>query len=487
MLKLSQIVPVYKPGKVFEKCLKSLRDQALKTSEIIVVFDGPSKEGEAVLERVFHKDSRVKSITIEHGGACAARAAGFALSTGDIVQFFDDDCVIEPGASKAWMQIFEDRPAVQFIYSAYKFLDNKHAINTEMWDPFLLRVRNYISSCFPVRRAVAGTWDPSLKSLQDYDFWLQVLENCEKAGMDTAKIGLYQKGFAFATEPSDADSVSGQGCTPEVWLERVKAVKSKHGLADTDVCVTSVDHKNEAIALAKLLKCDYQDAPNDKVNEYRTMVQVGFPMIGQGGAQASANFGRRIKNVLFWTSTDIYALYHKVAFETIEKYVITLNDHTKQFCEDEQARKMLERLGFKVEICPLPVSGLEVKPLPDKPKFAVDCGGVYAKTLHAAILAMPDIEVVNLDAADLYELTGLIHFHNDKTLTTPVRKAHLAGRHVISNIQEPYCGYLDDTKSQEKLLVGIVNRVRSVVGKPPKPEAAEHYKTKADKVLEAIK
>lgn len=487
MLKLSQIVPVYNPGPVFEKCLKSLRDQALKDSEIIIVFDGASEQGAATVEKVFGRDSRVKVLTIEHGGACAARQAGIDASGGDIIQCFDADCIIEPGASKAWMQIFEDRPGVQFIYSAYKFMDHSAAINTEMWDPFLLRIRNYISTCFPVRRAVAGKWDTSLESLQDWDFWLQVLENCEKAGLDISKVGLHQKGYAFATALPSADSISGKGCTNEVWLDRVKKVKAKHGLKDSDVCVTSVEHKYEGISLAKTLACDYQDAPNDKPNEYKTIVQVGFPLIGKFGMQASANFMATKKNVLFWTASDLFALYHKTAFETIEKYVETLNGCAKQYCEDDRSRKMLERLGFKVEVYPLPVSGIEVKPMPEKVKWAIDCSPEYAKVAHAAILAMPDFEIVNLEAADLYELRGLIHFHKDKSLTTPVRKAHLAGRHVVSNIQEPYCGYLDDTNTQEKLLRDLVNRVRSLRDKSVKTEATEHYKTDPAKVLEVVR
>ena len=177
MPKLSFIMPVHVPDPVlFEKVLKSLTTQSLKEWELIAVIDGDFPEAVKAIDRAMKKvPNHYKIVELDHGGVQKARNEGFRHSTGEYVVFWDSDCVIEVHAAQAWVDILDQNSEYGFVYSGYKFLDEKGALNSEPFDPFLLRVRNYISTCFPLRRELVPEWDESLESLQDLSFLLSVV------------------------------------------------------------------------------------------------------------------------------------------------------------------------------------------------------------------------------------------------------------------------------------------------------------------------
>lgn len=460
MRKLSFIIPVYKPrGDYFRKCLDSLKHQSLKDIEVICVFDGQDDEAWRVASNAL-KDIDHKLINIDHAGACAARNKGFEESRGEYVVFWDCDCIIEPGAAEQWVEDL-DSGRGDFVYSGYSFAGEAGAVESQPFDPWSLKIRNYISSCFPVRRSFVGKWDESLESLQDWDFWLQVVE---KGG-----VGFYRRGYAFTTAPPDNESISGKGCTPEVWLSRVKKVKAKHGLKDRDVCVTSIDYREDAVHLAKMIDADYQDFPNHKPHEYKTIVQVGFSLEPNRVQLHTKIFsGRDYKKVIFWTADDILRIYNGLSYKALygdrysKGYVELLNAQAKQLVEDKEAKWLLSRVGFKVDILPMPMSG-EVLPFPEKPKWAVDCQDEYGYVMNMVNMSLPDIEIEPINGTrSLEDYTGLIHFYQDRTLSNSIKRMAVAGRPVISNVQAPLAGYLDDRANPETFIPDMVNKVREL-------------------------
>lgn len=484
MPRLSFVVPVYRPKReVFERVVKALSVQALKDFDAIFVLDGPSDEARAVIAKA--KDKRFRIEEIPHSGAQAARNFGGTLATGDFLCFFDSDCVIEPGASQMWVEQFDKHPEVGFIYSGYKFFGEKYAIESEPWDPWTLKVRNYISGCFPMRRELYPGWREGLKSLQDWDMWLTLLEVAEHRGYDLAKVGLFVRGYAFATAMPDPESISGQGCLPEVWLERVDAVKKAHGLKDRDVCVSSLQYRHDGIALAKLIGADYLDFPNDKPHRYKTIVQVGFSM-GENVEKHAAMFQEKgIKKVVFWTGDNINEIYNAVSFRQIDAMSQLLNDVASQYVEDKEAKRLMERAGFKVKILPIPLGKANVMPLPEVKKWAVDIAGAYSPVMAVIERSLPDIPLEMVGPATrISEYTGLLHFFPDRSRSNTIKRAQLTGRHVVSNVDEPFCGYTDDKGDVEKFVAEVVEKVRALSSQKPDPEASEAVSTK--RVLSAV-
>ncbi len=482
---LSIIVPVFQPDYIlFDKVLKALCEQSLREWELVVVMDGPDDEASKAVARAFKKvPNHYRIVEVPHGGVQKARNHGFRDSVGEYVLFWDCDCLIEPHAAQAWVDILNKNPEVGFVYAGYKFLGEKGAINAEQFDPWLLRVRNYISTCFPVRRSLVTEWNESLESLQDWDFWLGVVER--------GGIGKFMKGYAFSTAYPTPKSISGKGCSSDVWLSRMDKVKALHNIPIREVCVTSLHDRLDAIALAKALDADYDDRPNDKVNHYKTIIQIGFSVKPNEFERCASAWGKQHRKVIFWTADDIEIIYHKIGLSTIEEYSKRINALGKQYVEDNRAREIMTKAGFAVEVLPLPViSKEEVTALPEKPSFLVDISEHYGHALMAIDKSIPDIALTAVGGTQKIEdYTGIVCFHKDRMLRPSVKRMLAAGRHVLSNIQAPFTGFLDDHVSDAKFVREFVDRIRAMSKKPQSKESVRYWidRRRVEKVLEAVK
>lgn len=93
---ISVIVPVYKVEKYLDRCISSIANQTYKNLEIILIDDGSPDRCPQMCDEWEKKDSRIKVIHKENGGASAARNAGLKAATGQYIAFVDSDDWIEP-------------------------------------------------------------------------------------------------------------------------------------------------------------------------------------------------------------------------------------------------------------------------------------------------------------------------------------------------------------------------------------------------------
>lgn len=479
---VSFIVPVFKPQlDIFKKCIKSLIDQSFKEWEAVIVFDGPNIEAQGVLSSF--KDIRLKTVNMPHGGACKARNEGFKHSKGDVIWFWDCDCLIEPDTCKAFVEELDKNKDIDFVYSGYKFLGENGGIPSEPFDPWLLKCGNYISTCFPMRRSVFPGWDESLKSLQDWDIWLTITEKGSK--------GSYFPGYAFSTAMPTANSISGQGCTNEAWLDRVKAVQIKHNLQPRKVCVSSLENKLEGIRLAKLIDADYKDVPNYKPNNYDTIIQVGFSLNPGRAKYHSGIFNQPLrKKVIFWTADNIGEINNSVSHKALGEYSKALNCQTIQFVEDLYAKNVMESAGFNVSILPLPmVNTDEITALSETPRLLVDFSEEYRQLVSCLQHSLPDIpfDFTN-DCKPIKDYAGMLSLSGEKTMSFSIKRMLLAGRNVISNTQSPFCGYVGDNTEIGKYVTELVDTIRKRIKRPTKASVDFWGKQlKADKLMEVLR
>lgn len=85
------IVPVYKTKAYLEQCVQSICNQSYARLEIILVDDGSPDECPALCDTYAAKDTRIRVIHKENGGASSARAAGIQNAGGDYIIFVDSD------------------------------------------------------------------------------------------------------------------------------------------------------------------------------------------------------------------------------------------------------------------------------------------------------------------------------------------------------------------------------------------------------------
>jgi glycosyltransferase involved in cell wall biosynthesis len=91
MLAVSVVIPVYNAEKYVEKCIESLVQQTLISTEYIFVNDGSTDESLKVLELYQKQDSRIKVVNQLNQGVSAARNAGLHIATGNYIGFVDAD------------------------------------------------------------------------------------------------------------------------------------------------------------------------------------------------------------------------------------------------------------------------------------------------------------------------------------------------------------------------------------------------------------
>ena len=95
MPKISVIVPVYNVEKYLRKCIESILNQTFREFELILVDDGSTDSSGKICDEYALKDSRIKVIHKENGGASSARNAGLDVAKGEYIGFVDSDDWIE--------------------------------------------------------------------------------------------------------------------------------------------------------------------------------------------------------------------------------------------------------------------------------------------------------------------------------------------------------------------------------------------------------
>jgi len=182
---VSVVVPAYNAERTLERTLRSISEQTVEVSEIIVVDDGSSDATADTARRYAATDPRVRLVPQKNGGASAARNTGIATANGDFVAFLDADDVWLPHKLERQLEVFEQHPEVGAVQAGAVHVDGDLRplfplpCNPGPMHPMeVLRFRNL--PAFPTtlvlrRDAIAtiGVFDTSLAILEDWEFSLR--------------------------------------------------------------------------------------------------------------------------------------------------------------------------------------------------------------------------------------------------------------------------------------------------------------------------
>jgi len=450
---LSFIIPVYKkPPDVFERCLKSLFDMSFKDFEVICVFDGCDPE----LEKIAMK-YKTEQVVIEHGGAPKARNEGFKHSKGAFVSFWDADCYAKPEMAARWIEEFETTDA-DFVYSGYEFASGQGGVAGQMFDPYLLTCGNYIATMFPMKREIFPGFDESLQGAQDWDLWLTVVEKGGK--------GSYIEGYGFITELPDKESISGQAWNDINFRATLRRVQEKHGIPVRDIVIGSSMHKLKGQHIARLMDADFNQFFDFRHNDYKLAFNLGF-----GENIRFANAPTDCVKVQYWMPWDIEALEQIPGAK-----MVTCLEHCKKevdyhFVNEIFSQKRLAKFFNFVglpdpEILPLPseVTDAETK-LPEKYRVLLDIDERWHPIIRTIKQDLPYIQIDDLDfktnpICKVEDYSMLVSFKDFPTVDEAIRRMLINGRNVISNVQAPYCGFMDAQVDVKDFKQELIRRIR---------------------------
>ena len=88
---ISVIIPIYKVEPYLRKCVDSILSQTYRNLEVILVDDGSPDGCPEICDEYAARDTRVKVIHKENGGASSARNAALDVNHGEYILFVDAD------------------------------------------------------------------------------------------------------------------------------------------------------------------------------------------------------------------------------------------------------------------------------------------------------------------------------------------------------------------------------------------------------------
>lgn len=476
----SVIVPIYDlPEMVFKRCLMSLVDQDYENMEVICVFDGADEKLEKIYD-AFSNKTNFKKLVIEHAGACAARNAGFKESVGEIVSFFNSDYIAKPGMIRLWVDKLLENPDCGFVYGGYEYNSSQRSyFASGPFDARQIEIENYIDCGFPIWRKYVVEWDPTVKSLQDWDFWLSAIKKHNLKGY------FLGRDLTFVAEVPRLKGLSMDSSSN--WIDRTTYIKQKHNIPIRDILVTSLGAPMHGKEIAKMIDADFRDYTFDKPSAYKALYMIGFYI--KPGEQNLNEHSRRLaifkdkypqaKRIVHFVGADIYWL-RKFPYESLKYLAGALRlscDHI--LSENQAAHDELLEYGIPTEIVPIPsyTSNWEVKPLPKEFKVAlylVEHGSgqgqsdfdkyCYEQTL-SIVRGMPDVQFTayGMGGKDV-QYPNLKHYgtiprdkwpdyvYENSALMRLVRHDHnpmasnefiMAGRDVITNLPDLGMTYID--------------------------------------------
>lgn len=227
---VSIIVPCYNQGRYLSEALDSVLAQTYNEWECIIINDGSTDDTEKVASEYVNFDMRFKYIYQENQGVIAARNNAIRQSQGKYILPLDGDDRITPTYLEIAVPVLESDDKIKIVYGDVELFGELSGIyKLEPYSMATQLITNCISNSSLFRRAdfdLVGGYNPNMAAgLEDWDFWISILENggkvhklssigniyrvsCQSRSVDAAKktqelrnqiwmnhLGLYQREF----------------------------------------------------------------------------------------------------------------------------------------------------------------------------------------------------------------------------------------------------------------------------------------------------
>jgi glycosyltransferase involved in cell wall biosynthesis len=181
---VSVIMPVFNVERYVEAALESVLAQTWRDFEVLVIDDGSTDASVRLVER-YTRDPRVRVLHKSNGGISSARNAALRAASGDLMALLDGDDAWDPEFLEAQISILHAHPEVDVVTANARNLGgDRDGQPARPWPdarphPDLLGMIADEQAVFIMcvfRRRVCeqiGEFDESLRTNEDYDYWLR--------------------------------------------------------------------------------------------------------------------------------------------------------------------------------------------------------------------------------------------------------------------------------------------------------------------------
>ena len=121
---VSVVLPTYNGADLLPEVIASILDQDFKDLELLIVDDGSMDDTERVIHAIQEKDKRLRYYKLsENKGLGFARQAGLEQAAGRYIALADDDDLWLDGKLRTQLEIMENHPEIDILFSDYWNLD----------------------------------------------------------------------------------------------------------------------------------------------------------------------------------------------------------------------------------------------------------------------------------------------------------------------------------------------------------------------------
>lgn len=177
---VSIVIPCYNDGAYLQQAIDSCLAQHYEALEILVVDDGSTdKTTKSLLSKL--KSSKIKVLHTNHVGPSQARNTAIVEARGEYILPLDADDWIEPEYIPHAVEVLNTQPEVGIVYCRAELFGEKSglwSLPTFSLENFLVDNCIFITALFRKSdwQLVGGFSQEFKHGLEDYDFWLSLLE-----------------------------------------------------------------------------------------------------------------------------------------------------------------------------------------------------------------------------------------------------------------------------------------------------------------------
>jgi glycosyltransferase involved in cell wall biosynthesis len=179
--RVSIIIPTHNRSQLLRAAIDSVLAQTYPAIEIIVVDDGSTDDTASVMAQYA---GQVTYIRQDNAGVAAARNTGFRASSGEYINFLDDDDTFMPTKIGRQVKVLEAHPEVGLVHCRHQHVDEAGVPLDAGWSvPEGHVLKELVCGCFLVVHAPlirrqcleqVGLFDETLPWTADWDLWLRI-------------------------------------------------------------------------------------------------------------------------------------------------------------------------------------------------------------------------------------------------------------------------------------------------------------------------
>ena len=202
---VSVIMPAYNVEPYIDAAIGSVRRQTFTDFEVVIVDDGSSDRTYEVARRHADADRRIRLVRQENGGLSAARNTAMRNSTAPLIAMLDSDDLWLPSYLEKQLATMQADPGIDIVTgNAWVLGGPQDQVPARPYpdprpQPDLISILADELSVFVMavfRRRVSdviGNFDESLRTNEDYDFWMRAAMAGFRFARNDVPLGYYRR------------------------------------------------------------------------------------------------------------------------------------------------------------------------------------------------------------------------------------------------------------------------------------------------------